>query len=85
MLKRVKVVKETDEDGIAYFYAGEGDNRIALDNSKGFAYYWKEDPKEYHDVGGWYRGEKDMFVAKLRLSVGTPEIQGDDVLSTAPR
>ena len=38
--------KETDEDGIAYFYAGEGDNRIALDNSKGFAYYWKEDPKE---------------------------------------
>lgn len=79
MLKRVKVVKETDEDGIAYFYAGEGDNRIALDNSKGFAYYWKEDPKEYHDVGGWYRGEKDMFVAKLRLSVGTPEIQGDDV------
>lgn len=79
MLKRVKVVKETDEDGIAYFYAGEGDNRIALDNSKGFAYYWKEDPKEYHDVGGWYRGEKDMFVAKLRLSVGTPEIQGDEV------
>lgn len=79
MLKRVKVVKETDEDGIAYFYAGEGDNRIALDNSKGFAYYWKEDPKEYHDVGGWYRGEKDMFVAKLRLSVGTPEIQGDEI------
>ena len=79
MLKRVKVVKETDEDGIAYFYAGEGDNRIALDNSKGFAYYWKEDPKEYHDVGGWYRGEKDMFVAKLRLSVGTPDIQGDSV------
>lgn len=79
MLKRVKVVKETDEDGIAYFYAGEGDNRIALDNSKGFAYYWKEDPKEYHDVGGWYRGERDMFVAKLRLSVGTPEIQGDEV------
>ena len=56
MLKRVKVVKETYEDGIAYFYAGEGDNRIALDNSKGFAYYWKEDPKEYHDVGGLYRG-----------------------------
>lgn len=79
MLKRVKVVKETDEDGIAYFYAGEGDNRIALDNSKGFAYYWKEDPKEYHDVGGWYRGERDMFVAKLRLSVGTPDIQGDEI------
>ena len=81
MIKHVKVVKEQDENGDNQYYAGEGENRIWLDNPTDFAYYYNEDPNETHDVGGWYRAEREMFVARLRLGVGNPTILGDEVFA----
>lgn len=78
MIKHVKVVKETDTDGVDNYYAGTGDNRLYLTNPKDFAYYWNDDPSEYHDVGGWYLSDKNMYVARLRLGVGVPTIEGDE-------
>ena len=78
LIKHVKVEREVDADGSRRYYAGEGPERLYLTNPAGFEYYWNSDPKEYHDVGGWYNAERNMYVARLRLGVGVPSIEGEE-------
>lgn len=78
MLKHVKVTREQQPDGTFDYYAGEGEQRMFLENKKGFEYYWNSDPTERHDVGGWYDAPQTIYVARLRLGVGTPGIEGED-------